>query len=262
MLTELDAADIADGKEESEMKGREFLKANWELLDGFRSDQSRGEDPPALQKSLKDGLEITELPAPESGELASTDLLEIIDSRRSIRKFTDDPLSLEELSLLLWSTQGVQKVLGNGVATLRTVPSGGARHPFNTYLLVNNVYGLQPGKYLYMPLDHSLARLGDQVPVKDVIYACLDQTFCGESAVTFVWATVPYRTEWRYGPVSHKIIALDAGHLCQNLYLVCTALGLGTCAIGAYDQAAVDGLMGFDGEDEFTVYIAPVGRRK
>ena len=239
-----------------------FLKANWDLLDDFKSDQSKGIDHPDVQKPVDGSTSVIDLPAVQPGVIPDMSILEVINSRRSVRKFTDDPVSLEELSWLLWSTQGVQKVLGDGIATLRTVPSGGARHPFETYLLVNNVTSLAPGLYRYLPLDHSLAFLGEQIPPEKVTTGCLDQTFCGECAVTFVWSVIPYRTEWRYGPVSHKVIALDAGHLCQNLYLACTAAGLGTCGIGAYDQDEMDSLLGFDGDAEFVIYIAPVGRNK
>ncbi len=239
-----------------------FLKANWNLLEGFKSDQSKGIEHPDVQKPVEDSIHRISLPLVEPGIIPDMNLLEVINSRRSVRKFTADPVGLGELSWLLWSTQGVQKVLGSGVGTLRTVPSGGARHPFETYLLVNNVTGLEPGLYRYLPLDHSIACLGAQIPPFKVTSGCLGQTFCGECAVTFVWAVIPYRTEWRYGPVSRKIIAIDAGHLCQNLYLACTATGLGTCGIGAYDQQAMDLLLGFDGENEFVIYIAPVGRRE
>ena len=68
------------------------------------------------------------------------------------------------------------------------------------------------------------------------------------------------RTEWRYAEASYKVIALDAGHVCQNLYLACEAIGAGTCAIAAYNQALADELLGIDGDEEFTVYLAPVGK--
>lgn len=82
----------------------------------------------------------------------------------------------------------------------------------------------------------------------------------GESAVVFVWTTIPYRTEWRYSAIAYKGILVDVGHVCQNLYLACEAIGVGTCAILAYEQKAVDNLIGVDGENEFTIYLAPVGR--
>ncbi|OPL19791.1 MAG: hypothetical protein AVO35_02105 [Candidatus Aegiribacteria sp. MLS_C] len=244
------------------MNGRDFLKANWHLLEGYASDQMKGIQHPPVQKEVPEGVPIVELPAVGGNSVPDTPLGEVLDGRRSVRRYGDLPLSLDQLALLLWYTQGVQKVVRDGVATLRPVPSAGARHPFETYLLVNEVEGLEPGLYRYLHLEHSLARIGDRIDPEMVIDACHGQEFCGRCPVTFVWSTVPYRTEWRYGPVSHKVIALDAGHLCQNLYILCDAAGLGTCAIGAYDQEMMDGLLGFDGTDEFTVYIAPVGVKR
>jgi SagB-type dehydrogenase family enzyme len=83
-----------------------------------------------------------------------------------------------------------------------------------------------------------------------------------ESAVVFIWSAIPYRAEWRYGPLAHKMIAQDSGHLCQNLYLACGSIGLGTCAIGAYNQQIMDDVLGLDGTDEFTIYAATVGKIK
>jgi SagB-type dehydrogenase family enzyme len=80
------------------------------------------------------------------------------------------------------------------------------------------------------------------------------------SAVVFLWTAIPYRTEWRYTIVAPKLIAQESGHICQNLYLACEAIGAGTCAVGAYDQKKMDELLGVDGEDEFTIYVAPVGK--
>ncbi len=78
--------------------------------------------------------------------------------------------------------------------------------------------------------------------------------------MTFIWTAIPYRMEWRYGLAAHKVIAIDAGHVCQNLYLACEAIVAGTCAVAAYDQDAVDHLIGVDGEEEFAIYLAPVGK--
>ena len=92
--------------------------------------------------------------------------------------------------------------------------------------------------------------------------ACLDQTFVGKGAVVFIWTVIPYRAEWRYSIVAHKMIALDAGHVCQNLYLACEAIRAGTCAIGAYTNKKIDAVVGVDGVDEFVIYMAPVGKVK
>ena len=236
------------------------LKANWDLLAGFVSDQNRGIEHPPLQRSLPEGAEVVRLPLADPDAHSEMSPGGVIDARKSVRKFTGEPITMEELSWLLWATQGVKKVLKDGVASLRTVPSGGARHPMDTYLIVNGVTDLEPGLYRYLPVDHSLVRLGGRIAPETAAEGCLGQPFAGDCAVCFVWSAIPYRTSWRYGPVSDKIIALDAGHICQNLYIACTALGLGTCAIGAYDQEKMDGLLGLDGEDEFVIYVSPVGR--
>ena len=90
--------------------------------------------------------------------------------------------------------------------------------------------------------------------------ATLGQAFVGQAAVVFIWTTIPYRMEWRYGLAAHKVIALDAGHVCQNLYLACEAIGAGTCAVAAYHQQLMDRLVRVDGQEEFVIYLAPVGK--
>jgi SagB-type dehydrogenase family enzyme len=144
---------------------------------------------------------------------------------------------------------------------LRTVPSAGCRHPFENYLAVLRVETLSPGIYRYLPLHHSLIREStpDRLPERLTV-ATRGQRFAGDAAVTFIWTAIPARTEWRYAEASAKVIALDAGHLCQNLYLACEAIGAGTCAIAAYNQELCDELVGADGSDELVVYLAPVGK--
>jgi len=88
----------------------------------------------------------------------------------------------------------------------------------------------------------------------------MDQPFVGQAAACFIWSAVPYREEWRYGTQAAKGILLDAGHVCQNLYLACESIGCGTCAIAAYRQEELDRFLGLDGEDELVVYLAPVGK--
>jgi SagB-type dehydrogenase family enzyme len=143
------------------------------------------------------------------------------------------------------------------------VPSAGARHSFETYLLVIKVEGVDPGLYRYLPLEHELVFLGEIDNMEmEVSLACFGQQFVGAGAATFIWTTIPYRMEWRYGPLAHRVILIDVGHVCQNLYLACEAIGAGTCGVAAYDQQEVDELIGVDGVDEFAVYLAPVGRVK
>lgn len=245
---------------------RRFLKADawreWQQ-ESHETDQQKGVPAPPVQKPCPADAELIALAAPEALRIGRAPLIEVIRSRRSRRRYTADPLSQEELSFLLWATQGVREVreIPEGTRTVRTVPSAGSRHAFETYLAVRRVTGLRPGLYRYLPLEHKLCLLGEDAELAGkVATACCRQRFIGEAAVVFIWTAIPHRTEWRYTITSPKLIALDAGHVCQNLYLAAGAIGAGACAIAAYYQDEVDALLGVDGQDEFAVYIAPVGR--
>ncbi len=243
---------------------REFLKAyRWDRFANERTDQRRNAPPPPVQKPYPPDAELISLIAPKDLRVGQAPLIEVIRSRVSHRSYTEAALTLEELSFVLWATQGIREVSENGKYTKRTVPSGGARHSFETYLFVARVEGLPCGLYRYLPIEHKLmcVRPVAGLPEK-VVEGCRGQQFVGNAAVVFVWTTIPYRAEWRYGLVAHKMIAMDAGHVCQNLYLACGAIGAGTCAVDAYDQDKMDALVGVDGEDEFVVYVAPVGKVK
>ena len=126
---------------------------------------------------------------------------------------------------------------------------------------MNRVSGLESGLYRYLPLEHKLVHLrSDPGLPEKVSEGSRGQAFVGQGAVVFIWTVIPYRAEWRYSVVAPKMIALDAGHLCQNLYLASEAIGAGTCAIGAYDQDKMDALLEVDGNEEFVIYAAPVGK--
>jgi SagB-type dehydrogenase family enzyme len=252
MATASDNKDINDG--------RKFLKSDrWAEWRAGENDQKKGVLPPPLQKPVPVGAKTIDLPSPTKLSFGQDALIDVINRRRSHRKYTEEFLSLEELSFLLWATQGVKEIVKDGEATRRTVPSGGARHPFETYLGVDRVKSLAPGLYRYLPVEHKLL-LVDGGPD---VYSKIDEGTNKQNrgaAVVFVWTAIPHRTEWRYSFLSAKLIALDAGHLCQNLYLAATAIGAGTCALDAYDQHKLDEALGVDGEDEFAIYCAPVGK--
>jgi SagB-type dehydrogenase family enzyme len=244
---------------ETIQKMRNFLKSgSWRDWDQLQRDQKDGLPAPPLQKPFSEaGLRIDLVP-PDQFQVGQMPFVEAVGSRRSRRKFTGEPLSLEELSFLCWATQGIRQVSGDGTRTYRTVPSAGARHPLETYLIVNWVQGLEPGLYRYLALDH---QLGFVAPYQDLkARTTSGEWFSKDYAVTFAWTVIPYRSEWRYTILAHKMIALDAGHVCQNLYLACESCGLGVYAIGAYFQDELDAILDLDGQDEFTIYLAQVGR--
>lgn len=242
---------------------RKFLKTDlWLEMRELRTDQQKGIPAPPLQKPYPEDADLLDLPSPDDLTVGnSVSVRQAIADRQSHRRFTDEALTMEELAFLLWATQGVHKVWRNGVAVRRTVPSAGARHAFETYLAVNRVEGLNPGLYRYLSMEHKLLlKFADRGIGKRTAVACHNQAFVARSAVTFIWTALPYRTEWRYALMTPKLVNLDAGHVCENLYLAAGGIGAGTCAVAAYNQKEMDDLLKVDGEDEFAVYVAPVGK--
>lgn len=228
-----------------------------------QSDQRLGKPQPPYEIPLEKGKPLIDLPDPEKIDLGVYDLRHAIEIRRSLRHYTDDSLSLEELSYLLWLTQGVKKIDEKRHVVWRTVPSAGCRHPFETYLSINRVNGLAPGLYRYTAVAHKLIPLEINEEFNDrLTEACLGQRQVQTSAVTFIWAAVPYRTVWRYPERSYRYLYLDAGHVCQNLHLAAESINCGICAIGAYDDDAADTLMGFNPPEMFVIYLASLGRRE
>ncbi|WP_300456180.1 SagB/ThcOx family dehydrogenase [Desulfobacula sp.] len=243
---------------------RYFLKDSIRKKIAFKfTDQNQGVPAPPIEKTYPDDSILINLPGPDDWtHIPQTDITLAIGNRKSHRVYLNQSLSLEELTYLLWCTQGMRGKEFSGHA-YRNVPSAGCRHALETYLAVFNVDNLDPGVYRYLPLSHQLVfEFKDDMLSEKMIIASLSQSYPGKSAVTFIWTAIPYRMEWRYGLAAHKVIALDAGHVCQNLYLACEAIDAGTCAIAAYDQEELDDLLGLDGEDEFAVYLAPVGKVK
>ena len=240
---------------------RMMLKSLGDEHNTWESHQRKGISPPPLEKSCPEDGILVELIRQDDTSLGGISLVKAIRQRESRRKYTSETLNLEELSFLLWATQGLKSIDKNKVWTRRTVPSAGARHPFETYLIVNRVDGVEPGVYRYLPIEHKLLLVNNSRPLPEqVSEACWGQDFVGKAAVVFVWVAVPYRAEWRYSTVAYKGILVDVGHVCQNLYLACEAIGAGTCAVLAYEQERMDALIGVDGENEFTVYLAPLGK--
>lgn len=255
---------IDDNENIKIMELREMMKI---VSVNFISDQQEGLPQPPLEKQCQ-GNRIIPLTMEFESVVKNNDYLDLLNSRTSKRKYSEDTLTKEELAFLLWSTQGVKQVIGKkNKATLRTVPSAGARHPFETYLFINRVDELEPGLYHYLALEHKLEFIGVvENQVDRLTEAYSGQTFFANAAVCFVWTVVPYRSEWRYSTVAQKYALVDVGHVCQNLYLASEAISCGTCAIGAYDQVLADELLGldsapsFENDNEFVIYAASVGK--
>ena len=241
---------------------RYFLKDSIrKTIDFSQTDQNQGMPPPPIEKPYQnDKKTIPLIPPSDLADLYAITLQAAINNRQSRRRFKGEPISLTELSFLLWATQGIRQPIDYGHA-LRTVPSAGARHALETYLAVLNVDTIGAGFYRYLPVSHNiLVEKLDDLAGQKIQQASFQQDWMADAAVVFIWTTIPYRMEWRYGLAAHRVILLDAGHVCQNLYLACEAIGAGTSAVAAYDQEQMDQVLGIDGDDEFVIYAAAVGR--
>lgn len=240
---------------------RDFLKDSVrKRVDFSRTGQSRGVPEPPWQKPAPAGSPTVSLPAAGDWNVPACDLREAIARRQSHRRFLTLPLSLDDLSFLLWAAQGLRQA-ASPRQNFRTVPSAGCRHALETYVAAMRVQGLDKAIYRFLPHGHSLVKVKSFDRLESLLSeATFGQRFCGDAAATFVWTAVPERMEWRYAEASYKVIAIDAGHACQNVYLACAAVGCGACAVAAYDQARMDELLGVDGDEEFAIYLAAVGK--
>ena len=227
--------------------------------DLYESDQEKKVAQPPLTKAATSDR-IISLTREFEAAVQEANYLTLLQERKSHRIYQDESLTPEQLSFLLWSTQGVKAIRGNNYATIRPVPSGGGRHAFETYLAIFKVIGFESGIYHYLPLEHALEFVAAAENLENKVSDSLcEQQWAGKAAAVFFYSAIPYRSEWRYGLEAHKLMLLDAGHVVQNLYLSCQAIGAGTCAIAAFDQAKADGLLNLDGDNEYVIYAAPVG---
>ena len=244
-------------------EGRRFMRHdNYAEYGPWESDQELKKPQPPLVKARM-STEAIALPKDFKDLSLENDLTKLLIERKSHRVYTEEKMSLLAVSYLLWATQGVKSIRGNNYATLRTVPSGGARHPFETYLLVRDVEGLKSGLYHYLPLEHSLEYLQAVDDIKEAIdEATCRQTWAAKANVLFIYTCVAYRCEWRYGFAAHRPALIDLGHIGENLYLASTALGLGTCGIAAFDDDYINNLLKIDGDEEYACYVEPVGTIK
>lgn len=245
---------------------RDFLKSNFDEFKNIKTDRMMKIEQPPIVKPYDKSSKIVDLPEVSEKVVKNNDIYKCIKERRSTRFYSDESISLEELSYLLWATQGITTTNKAGI-TLRTVPCSGATHSFEMYLFITNVEGVKMGVYRYLPVEHKLLFMFELDGIdKKIDEITLDQpfvpNFAKKAAVLFAWSTIPYRSEWKFDITAHKKILIDIGHVCQNLYLASESIESGTCAIGIYDQEMIDNLLGLDGDEEFVLYLAAVGKKK
>lgn len=191
------------------------------------------------------------LPAPHTTGTVAVEAA--LFQRRSIREFTTASLTVQQLSQLLWSAQGVTHPRG-----FRTAPSAGATYPLELYAVVGNVEGVPSGVYLYDPAEHilRLRNSGDRRPA--LATACLSQSWVREAPASLVLTAVYERTTNRYGKRGVQYVHMEVGHAAQNVYLQATASGLGTVIVGAFNDSAVAECLGLPTQ-EVPLAVLPVG---
>lgn len=245
----------------TESSGQEFMRRT-RYSEISESPQDQGIIPqPPLELPIPEGAKLIDLPHPTSFSVPSMDLRQAIEGRRTLRKYAQTALTIEELSYLLWVSQGVKRI-SSRPSTARTVPSAGARHAFETYILANRVEGVKPGLYRYAAIENQLIILNAPVDIKEQITAaCLNQSQVLTSSVTFLWVAVVERMFWRYVERGYRYLHLDAGHVCQNLALGAEQIGCGICPIAAFDDDQLNQTLGLDGEGMFVIYLASVGKK-
>lgn len=222
---------------------------------GGGPDRSRLAEP---FKSYSEALARVNLPE-LSGE-GSSSLWKALGRRRSRRDYARESIAMETLARLLWATQGVTARTSGFL--LRTAPSAGGLYPIETYLVAHRVEGLEPGLYHLDVQGQALELLAAGNLEREVLSAALNQEMCASAPVVFIWTAVGARAKWKYGERAYRYIYLDAGHICENLYLAAEDLGLGCCGIGAFWDDQVNELLGVDGETETAVYLAVAGQAR
>ncbi len=199
------------------------------------------------------------IPLPRTGwQLSEARIRDLLQQRRSRRRFATGALTPEELAMLLWASQGVTAQAGNRL--LRTAPSAGALYPVETYVSVQRVQTIAAGLYHFDIRTFSLSLLtaGDQG--EQIANACLGQRFMADAAVCLIWSAVASRCLAKYGDRGIRYLLLDAGHICQNALLAAEALGCGGCPVAAFYDAELNGLLGIDGGEEQALDGAAIGK--
>jgi len=203
------------------------------------------------EQSLKKNSSIS---LPQPAKDSQTSIEETLLQRRSVRDYKDEPLSLAEVSQILWAAQGITSTWGG-----RTAPSAGALYPLEVCLVVRKAESISPGAYRYIPEGHKLERIVEGDLSEELARAGVSQMFIKEAPVNLVFSGVYSRTMKKYGERGIRYVHLEAGHAAQNVYLQVVSLGLGAVVVGAFYDEEVKQILNL-ADDETPLYIMPVGK--
>ncbi len=202
--------------------------------------------------------ETQRLPLPSVPKSLQKNFWECVKERRSQRDYVEQPISQEELAGLLWASQGITAVQHN--FAFRAAPSAGALYPVETYVAVHRVEEIPPGIWHFQVQQFALELVTPGDFRRSLVLAGLNQQFLGTAAVVFIWTGLLGRSLWKYRQRAVRYLFMDAGHICGNLQLAATALGLGCCPVAAFFDAEVEAIVHADPKEEVAVYLAAVGK--
>ncbi len=197
--------------------------------------------------------ETVELPSPQKSDVSIEDAIE---GRRSRRQYSEESLSLKEVSQLCWAAQGITT---DPITGFRAAPSAGALYPIEVFVVSGNS-DLEPGVYQYSPSEHNLNRIKQEDIRESLARAAVGQKEVKEAPIDIVITGVIHRTSQKYGSRAERYVHLEAGHVAQNIYLQCESLNLATVSIGALSDGEVRSLLSIN-EEHTPLYIMPVGHK-
>jgi SagB-type dehydrogenase family enzyme len=209
--------------------------------------------PPKPYKTYPDARRI-QLPKPQGSIMPFT---ETVLKRRSVREYSQEPITPHDLGFLVWASTGLQRH-EMGYA-FRTAPSAGALYPIETYLVLNRVNDIEHGVYHYHVQDHCLEEIKTGDFGRNTSQAALGQQMCAEAAAALIWTAVFNRSRWKYQERAYRYIYIEAGHIAENLSLACVSLGLGSCHVAAFFDPELESIIGVDGKDEGVLYMTVTG---
>lgn len=201
--------------------------------------------------------EVKKIELPFSDEFQTLSFDKTVRTRKSVRNFSEQALTLEQLAYLLWSSTGIQRKQRG--YEFRNAPSAGALYPIETYLYTKRVETLPVGLYHYNIESHTLEELKTGNFSNYLTNSCLGQSMLSFAATVIIWSAIFSRAKWKYKQRAYRYIYLDCGHIAQNLALTATSLGLGSCQIGAFYDDEINALLELDGNEESVIYLSAVG---
>lgn len=180
-----------------------------------------------------------------------------IEARRSVRSYKDEPITLNELSRILWGAQGItDKQRG-----LRAAPSAGALYPLGLYVVVGNVEGLSSGVYKYIVEKNALEKISDGDKRKELSEAAYSQMWAATASALIIICGTYEKMRNKYGSNADQYVHMEVGCAAENIYLQAKSLGLGTCFIAGFIEKRVQEIINSGEKNEVPLAILPVGKK-